>query len=71
MIQILLGSFRPELQPEVTSIVPMLTPRLHFRNAHEKYRKTITRDFNSLHHFQYIIETCPVHYSRDKTHVTP
>jgi len=72
MIQILLGSFRPELQQEVTSIVPVLTPpRLHFKNAHEKYRKTITRDFNSLHHFQYIIETCPIHYSRDKTHVTP
>jgi len=31
MIQILLGSFRPELQPEVTSIVPVLTPQL-FQN---------------------------------------
>ena len=63
MIQILLGSFQPELQPEVTSTVPVLTPRLHFRNAREKYRKTITRDFNSLHHFQYIIEICPIHTS--------
>ena len=66
MIQILLGSFRPELQPEVTSIVPVLTPRLHFRNAHEKYRKTITRDFNSLAPF--LLQVMSRHPKRSTDH---
>ena len=66
MIQILLGSFRPELQPEVTSIVSVLTPRLYFRNAHEKYRKTITRDFNSLAPF--LLQVMSTHPKRLTDH---
>ena len=66
MIQILLGSFRPELQPEVTSIVPMLTPQLHFRNAHKKYTKTITRDFNSLAPF--LLQVMSRHPKRSTDH---
>ena len=66
MIQILLGSFRPELQPEVTSIVPMLTPQLHYRNAHKKYTKTITRDFNSLAPF--LLQVMSRHPKRSTDH---
>jgi len=66
MIQILLGSFRPELQQEVTSIVSVLTPRLYFRNAHEKYRKTITRDFNSLAPF--LLRVMSTHPKRSTDH---
>ena len=65
-IQILLGSFRPELQPEVASIVSVLTPRLYFRNAHEKYRKTITRDFNSLAPF--LLRVMSTHPKRSTDH---